>query len=97
MHEIEFVHVDTLRPNPRNAHTHSKKQTHQIADSIVACGFATPVLIDENSMLTVAEVGPQMGYFPRRGCFSSDSYPVCRAPRDSDPEEFGSLIRHPRP
>jgi DNA modification methylase len=51
MHEIEFVHVDTLRPNPRNAHTHSKKQTHQIADSIVACGFATPVLIDENSML----------------------------------------------
>ena len=51
MHEIEFVRVDTLRPNPRNAHTHSKKQTHQIADSIVACGFATPVLIDENSML----------------------------------------------
>ena len=51
MHEIEFVHVDTLKPNPRNAHTHSKKQTHQIADSIVACGFATPVLIDENSML----------------------------------------------
>ena len=51
MHEIEFVHVDILRPNPRNAHTHSKKQTHQIADSIVACGFATPVLIDENSML----------------------------------------------
>ena len=51
MHEIEFVPVDTLRPNPRNAHTHSKKQTHQIADSIVACGFATPVLIDENSML----------------------------------------------
>ena len=27
MHEIEFVHVDTLRPNPRNANTHSKKQT----------------------------------------------------------------------
>ena len=51
MHEIEFVHVDTLRPNPRNARTHSKKQTHQIADSIVACGFATPVLIDENSVL----------------------------------------------
>ena len=42
MHEIEFVDVDTLRPNPRNAHTHSKKQTQQIADSIVACGFATP-------------------------------------------------------
>ena len=51
MHEIEFVSLDALKPNPRNAHTHSKKQIRQIADSIVACGFTVPVLIDENSML----------------------------------------------
>ena len=36
-----------------------------------------------------------MGWSPMRGCFSSDSYPVCRAPHDSGPEEIGSLIRHP--
>jgi hypothetical protein len=49
MHSIQYVSPDALKRNPRNAHTHSKKQTHQIADSIVACGFATPVLIDESS------------------------------------------------
>ena len=51
MHEIQYVSPEALKPNPRNARTHSKKQIRQIADSIVACGFATPVLIDENSML----------------------------------------------
>ena len=51
MHEIEFVHVDTLRSNPRNAHTHSKKQIGQIADSIDAFGFTVPVIIDETSTL----------------------------------------------
>ena len=47
MHEIELVCVDAIKPNPRNAHTHSKKQIRQIADSIVAYGFTVPVLIDE--------------------------------------------------
>ena len=51
MHEIQYVSPDALKPNPRNARTHSKKQIRQIADSIVACGFTVPVLIDENSML----------------------------------------------
>jgi ParB-like chromosome segregation protein Spo0J len=48
---MKCISVDALTPNPRNARTHSKKQIRQIADSIGACGFATPVLIDENSML----------------------------------------------
>ena len=51
MHEIQYVSPDALKPNPRNARTHSKKQIRQIADSIVACGFTVPVLIDETSML----------------------------------------------
>ena len=51
MHAIEYVSPDALKPNPRNARTHSKKQIRQIADSIVAYGFTVPVLIDENSML----------------------------------------------
>ena len=38
MHEIQYVSPDTLRPNSRNAHTHSKKQIRHIADSIVAYG-----------------------------------------------------------
>ena len=33
-----------LRPSPRNARTHSKKQVRQIADSIKRFGFTNPVL-----------------------------------------------------
>ena len=51
MHSIQYVSPDALKPNPRNARTHSKKQIRQIADSIVAYGFTVPVLIDENSVL----------------------------------------------
>jgi DNA modification methylase len=43
--------IASLKANPRNARTHSKKQICQIADSIVAYGFTVPVLIDETSML----------------------------------------------
>jgi ParB-like chromosome segregation protein Spo0J len=51
MHSIQYVSPDALKPNSRNARTHSKKQIRQITDSIVAYGFIVPVLIDENSML----------------------------------------------
>jgi ParB-like nuclease domain len=48
---IEMRPVRTLKPNPRNARTHSKKQIRQIADNIAALGFTVPVLMDENSVL----------------------------------------------
>ena len=51
MHEIELVSLDAIKPNPRNAHTHPKKQIGQIADSIDAFGFTVPVIIDETSTL----------------------------------------------
>ncbi len=38
--------IASLKPNPRNARTHSNKQIRQIADSIRAFGFTNPVLID---------------------------------------------------
>ena len=44
MHEIRWVSPNALKPNPRNARTHSKKQIRQIADSIVAYGFTVPLL-----------------------------------------------------
>ena len=47
----KVVPIDQIRPHPRNARTHSKKQIRQIAASIRALGFAAPFLIDENKML----------------------------------------------
>ena len=51
MHEIELIRIDAIKPNPRNAHTHPKKQIRQLAKSIDAFGFTQPVIIDETSTL----------------------------------------------
>jgi DNA modification methylase len=45
------VAVEQIKAHPLNAHTHSKKQIRQIANSICAVGFTSPVLIDENGLL----------------------------------------------
>ncbi len=49
---IELLSISTLKPYPKNARTHSKKQVRQIADSITRFGFTNPILIDnENTIL----------------------------------------------
>jgi DNA modification methylase len=48
---IAYRHVDALRPFERNARTHSKRQIHQIADSIKAFGFTNPVLINPDATI----------------------------------------------
>lgn len=49
--KLQDFSPEVLKPNPRNARTHSKKQIKQIAQSIRAFGFIAPVLIDENAMI----------------------------------------------
>jgi DNA modification methylase len=51
MHEIELICLDAIKPNPRNAHTHPKKQIRRLADNIGTFGFTVPVIIDETSTL----------------------------------------------
>lgn len=43
--------LDQIRPNPRNARTHSKKQIRKIEQSIRTFGFTNPLLIDEHGLL----------------------------------------------
>jgi DNA modification methylase len=50
-HVQRMVAIDHIKPHPHNARTHSKKQIRQIADSIQAVGFASPVLLDEHGVL----------------------------------------------
>ena len=45
---LEFIPTEKLKPNNRNARTHSKKQIQQIADSIQKFGFNNPILVDDN-------------------------------------------------
>jgi ParB-like chromosome segregation protein Spo0J len=48
---MQWIAVDAIKTNARNARTHSKKQIRQIADSITAFGFLVPILIDEGSVV----------------------------------------------
>jgi DNA modification methylase len=43
---IDWMPIDALRPNPRNARTHSKKQIRQIESSIRKFGFLNPIIVD---------------------------------------------------
>jgi ParB-like chromosome segregation protein Spo0J len=45
---ITYVPVDQLKPDPRNARVHSKKQIRQIARSIESFGFNVPILVGAN-------------------------------------------------
>ncbi len=48
---LEDLAPETLRPHPRNARTHSRKQVKQIARSIKRFGFTNPVLIDGENLI----------------------------------------------
>lgn len=50
---VEYVPIDSLKPNPLNARTHSKRQIRQIAASIRAFGFLNPILAGADSMIWV--------------------------------------------
>ena len=49
--EITYHARTDLKANPRNARTHSKHQIRQIANSIVAFGFTSPILIDKENVI----------------------------------------------
>ncbi len=49
--DIALRDIDGLRPAPRNARTHTRKQIRQIVDSISRFGFTSPVLVDETGQI----------------------------------------------
>jgi DNA modification methylase len=51
MVDICWTAIDKLKPNTRNARTHSRRQIGQIADSIAAFGFVVPILIDDDGVI----------------------------------------------
>jgi hypothetical protein len=48
---MEWVPIANIRPNPKNARTHSKKQIRQIAASIRKFGFLNPLIVDDENMI----------------------------------------------
>ena len=43
---IETVAIEDLKPSPRNARRHCKKQVQQVAASIGTFGFLVPIIVD---------------------------------------------------
>ena len=48
---IELLATSSLKPNPRNARTHTDKQIAQIAASIERFGWLVPIIIDDKNMI----------------------------------------------
>jgi hypothetical protein len=48
---IIYRKISELKPYPRNARTHSRKQLKQIAAAITEFGFTNAVLVDENDQI----------------------------------------------
>ncbi len=48
---VEYRTVGSLKPDPRNARTHPKRQLEQIKASIKEFGFTNPILIDEQGAI----------------------------------------------
>ena len=48
---VTYKTVGSLKPDPRNARTHSKQQVEQIIASIREFGFTNPILVDPEGML----------------------------------------------
>jgi DNA modification methylase len=48
---VVYRPIGDLKPDPRNARTHSKRQIEQLRASILQFGFTNPVLVDEEGVL----------------------------------------------
>lgn len=70
---IEYTLVRDLRPYPRNARTHSRKQIAQIAKSIKRFGLYNPVLIDDDNQIVAGH-----GRVEAAKLFGMDSKPTGR-------------------
>lgn len=49
--QVKTIAVSALKPYPRNARTHTKKQIRQIAESIKRFGWTNPVLVDSERQI----------------------------------------------
>src|SRR4051795_6377735 len=48
---VTYRAIASLRPDPRNARTHSKRQVEQIVASIREFGFTNPILLDPDGVI----------------------------------------------
>jgi ParB-like chromosome segregation protein Spo0J len=89
--KIVFLPISSLKPNPRNARTHTRRQIRKIAHCIRALGFNCPIIIDDeenvlagNAVLKAAE------------SIGMTDVPTMRLSHMSEAEKRGFVISHNR-
>jgi DNA modification methylase len=80
--KIEYTPARELRPHPRNARTHSKKQIRQIAKSIEKFGFCNPVLVDDAKQIIAGH-----GRVEAAKLLGLDAIPTCPISHLNDAEK----------
>jgi len=85
--KIEPWPINSIRPNPRNARTHSKAQTKAIAESIRAFGFNNPLLIDADGMIVAGH-----GRFAAAKLLGLESVPAIKLSHLSDAEKRAYVL-----
>lgn len=45
--KLEYVSPDAVKPHPRNANRHSRRQLKKLADLIARLGFINPIIVDD--------------------------------------------------
>ena len=86
-YNFELLDIDAVKPNPKNARTHSKRQLKQIVSSMKAFGFTNPVLIDERDMLIAGH-----GRLEAARALGVDRIPSIRITHLSDAEKRALML-----
>jgi len=53
--QIAYVPIASLKPNPRNARTHSQRQVRQIAASIREFNWTSPIIVDGHNVIIAGQ------------------------------------------
>lgn len=53
LQRVNSMHIDLIKPYPRNAKKHPKKQVEQVANSIKEFGFNQPIVVDKDNVVIV--------------------------------------------
>jgi DNA modification methylase len=85
--QLELFAIDKLKPNPRNARTHSKKQIKQVAASIQKFGFNNPILVDDENEVIAGHGRLQAAKF-----LGLTEVPVMRLSHLSDAEKRAYIL-----
>ena len=79
--KTEQLAPEAIRPNPRNARAHDRRQIAQIAASIEAFGFTNPILVNETATIIAGH-----GRLAAAKQLGLSEIPVIRISHLSDPE-----------